>query len=130
MTNEELKRKFIVDESTLAKDLENVVEKALEFCVVDNAGRVHLKKHGFPAKVSIKLALTARRIASQLDSNFTPELSIEEISTATGLPGNQVRARLNEVVAERFAEVSGRGVYKANAFRIPAFLDELKGEQL
>ena len=129
MNSEDLKRRFIVDEKTVAKDLETLVEKALEFCVVDTTGRVHLKQHELPAKVRIKLVLSARRIASQLDASFSPELSIEEITAATGLPSNQVRARLNEVAADRFAEASGRGTYKANTFRIQSFLDELRSDQ-
>jgi hypothetical protein len=124
----DLKKKFIVSESEVGKDLAQLVEKALEFCVVDNTGRVHLKGSGLPAKIRIKLILSARRIASQLDGSFSPELTIEEIALAAGMPGNQVRARLGEIVTERFAEASGRGAYKANAFRISAFLDELRGD--
>jgi|SRR6185437_12477193 len=127
MRIEELKKHFIVDETSLKANLEELIEKTLPFCVVDTKGKVHLKTNALTAKAKIKLILVARSIASQLDESVSAEVTIEDMADATGIPGNQVRARVKDVVDERFALLCARGTYKVNSHQISGFLDELSG---
>jgi hypothetical protein len=123
--SDDLRRKFILDEAGIRESLEDVVQTALQYCAVDSTGKVHLKQHDFPGKVRVKIALSAKAIASQLDSSFTPDLTVADLSQATGLAENQARARAADAVSEGFAEAPERGSYKANPFRVAQFLKEL-----
>jgi hypothetical protein len=123
--SEDLRRKFILDEAGIRESLEDVVNTALQYCAVDSTGKVHLKRHDFPGKVRVKIALSAKAIANQLDSSFTPDLTVADLSRATGLAENQARARAADAVSEGFAEAPERGSYKANPFRVAQFLKEL-----
>jgi hypothetical protein len=125
MTKEELKRKFIVGADALKDRIEELVTKALVHCVVGENGIVHVSSKSLSTKDRIKLVLTARSLAAQLTDNLAAEVSVSELVVSTGLPENQVRARANDLVKERFANSSKRGVYIANAHKIEAFLDSL-----
>jgi Fic family protein len=125
MDREELKRKFIQDDTALRESLEEVVNTALEYCSMDAHGRVHLKRHDLAGKLRIKVALSAKTIANQLDESFSAEISVADLSKATGLAENAVRARASEVVDEGFAESTSRGSYRANSFRVAQFLKGL-----
>lgn len=126
MSLEELKRKFILDDAEVKRNLESVVEEALQYCFVDKGGRVHVKDQNLPGKIRVQLALAARAIAGQLDSTFSPEMTVEEIGEAAGLPANQARARLSQLVDEHFAESASRGRYSANVHRVTRFFEGLK----
>jgi K+-transporting ATPase c subunit len=126
MELEELKRKFIVDDDVLRARLEPVVDKALHHCVIDKTGLVHITNKALSGKQRVMLTIAARAIASQLDPNISADVAITEIAKCTGLPDNQIRARINEVVKERFAHSPRRGSYVANAHKVEAFLDSLR----
>src|SRR5579884_3467277 len=104
MSLEEAKKRFIVDEKVANEQLEELIGVATAHCVVDTTGRVHLKNRQLSGKNKVKLILAARTLASQLDSSFSPETTVDELVAATGLPSNQIRARIAEVIEERFAE--------------------------
>lgn len=125
MSIEELKKKFIVTDDYLSSRLESLVVKALNHCVVTEKGVVHINKSSLSAKDKIKLALAARSLAAGLDINISAEMSVEELVNASGLPSNQVHARSKDLINERFAQSSGRGMYKANPHKIEPFLDSL-----
>ncbi len=128
MGTEDLKRKFILDDAGLREVLGEVVNTALRYCAVDSSGKVHLKTHDFTGKVRVKIALSAKAIANQLDSSFSPDLTVTDLARATGLAENQARARAAEAVNEGFAEAPGRGSYRANPFRVVQFLKGLSKE--
>lgn len=125
MSIEELRRRFIVDEDVLKARLESLGEKALAHCVVDKRGVVHITAENLSAKEKIKLVLAARAIASELTEGISGEVSVSEISKITGLPENQVRARGNDLISEKYAESPSRGVFKALPHKIEPFLDSL-----
>lgn len=125
MTLADLKKQFIVDETAVKADLEELIKKALPFCVIDNTGRVHVKDLSLPGKARAQLVLTARLLAHELEDSISPELSTEEIASASGLPANQARARLSQLADEHFVEPGERGKYRANLVRVRKFLDEL-----
>ena len=129
MSLEDLRKQFIVDDATVKKDLESLVSRALAHALVDTKGRVHLRNQKLSGIVKVKLALSARTIASQLEASFKPTMTVEEVVEAAGLPPNQARARLSQAVEERFAETPERGAYRANPHRIAAFLDDLEREK-
>jgi hypothetical protein len=127
MDREELKRKFILDDSAIKDSLEDVVNIALRYCAVDTKGNVHLKEHDLPGKLRVKVVLSAKTIANQLDEALSAEISVADLSKATGLAENQARARASESVDEGFAESPARGSYRASPFRVVQFLKGLAG---
>lgn len=50
-----------------------------------------------------------------------------ELAKYTGLPANQVRARGNDAINDKFAQSSRAGTYRAIAHKVEPFLDELSG---
>jgi hypothetical protein len=126
MTNiEELKKKFIVTDELMKTRLEAVVEKALEFCIIDQKGSVHITKRGLSTRSRVMLVLAARAIASSLGSDIPADVPSVEISKFLGLPRNQVRARGNELIKANMAESAEAGSYRAVSARIEEFLDSL-----
>ncbi len=127
MDREELKRKFILDDAAIRDSLEEVVNIALQYCALDASGRVHLKQYDLAGKVRVKVVLSAKAIANQLDESFSADITVADLSKATGLAENQARARASEAVDEGFAESAVRGSYRASPFRVAQFLKELSG---
>lgn len=125
MSLDELKKKFIVSDDILKSRIESLIEKALNHCAVTNTGLVHITDNALPARDKIKLVLVARALASQLDSQFSAEVSVPELVQSTGIEPKQLSARINEVVKERFASTTARGVYTANPHKIESYLDSL-----
>ena len=125
MTIEELKKQFIVEGDVLKERLEALVSKALRHCRIDKSGQVLISDGQLSGRDQVKLILSARAIASQLDRDIRPEVSVVEIAKYTGLPANQVRARGKECIEHKFAESSAAGVYRAIPHKIEGFLDEL-----
>lgn len=129
MDKEELRRKFILDEEELKTRLEMLVSKALQYCRVDNKGRIHFEKKALSGKDKIKLALAARAVASELDPNISSDITIGELAQSSGLPENQVRARCTEFVADNYAESPERGVFRAVFGKIEVILDSVMGQK-
>ena len=125
MELEELRKRFIVSDDVLKSRIEVLIEKALKYCVVAEDGLVHLNNRSLSARDKVKLVLSARGLASQLDRKFSDEVSVDDLVQSTGIEPNQLRARANEVVKERFARSVKPGVFAANPHRIEAFLDSL-----
>jgi hypothetical protein len=126
---EELKKQFILDEDILKTRLEAIVAKALEHCRIDKGGQVLLTTANLSGRDQLKLVLAARAIASQLETGISADVTVAEIEKYTGLPSNQVRARGKECIAEKFASSSATGVYRAVAYKVEGFLDELTAQK-
>jgi hypothetical protein len=125
MELEQLKKQFLVDEEALTAKLEPILAKVLKHCVCDRKGRVLVLSRGLSGRNQTMMVLTARAIASRLDSKISPQVSVEEIVEFTALPPNQVRARGKELLESKFAVSPARGVYQAIFHRVEAFLDSL-----
>ncbi len=125
MDIDELKARFLVDGEIQKERLAQLVHKALEHCVVHKNGTVELKHKSLAGRDQVKLVLSARLLASQLDESRSSDVTVEEIAESTGLPKNQVVARAKECLDERFSERSARGSYKARALKVEDFLDTL-----
>jgi len=125
MKIDELKRKFIVDEDLLKAHLEPLVEKALLHCKIDQTGRVLITNSELSGREQVMITLVARALAHQLDTQISEEVSTQEICNITTLPENQVRARVNDLIKTKLAQSPKPGVYKAAAYKIEAFLDEI-----
>ena len=125
MSIEDLKRKFIVDDDVLKSRLEPIVDKALKHCKIDKNGQVLITNTKLSAGDQVRLVLSARVIAAQLDSSIAPEVTVAEIEKYIGLPANQVRARGNDAIRAKFAEASQRGTYRAVPHKVEAFLDSI-----
>ncbi len=125
MNLEELKEKFIVDDELPNERLARLAEKALGHCVVHKNGSVELSDSRLSGKDQVRLVLSARLIASKLDTSLSDEVTVEQIAEYTGLPKNQAAARAKECLDERFAERASRGSYKARPPKVQEFLDGL-----
>lgn len=125
MDKEQLRKQFIVGADVLKERLESLITKALKHCVVGENGTVHINSKSLGAKDKIKLVLVARSLAAQLADDIAAEVSVSELAASTGLAENQIRARANEVVKERFATSPTRGSYLVNSHKIEGFLDSL-----
>lgn len=125
MSLDELKRQFIVDDDVLKARLEPILSKALSYCRIDKNGQVHITDSRLSGKNQVKLALAARAIAALLDEGFSCDVTAAEIAKFTGLPANQVRARGNDAINDKFAQSPKAGVYRAIPHKIEGFLDEI-----
>lgn len=126
----ELKKQFIVDDDVLKARIEPIVTKALAHCRLDKNGQVLITNRKLSGKDQVKLVLAARVIASQIDSSISAEVTADEISRFTGLPVNQVRARVKDAIEDRFAQSTKAGVYRAFPHKVEDFLDAMKGLSL
>src|SRR2546422_64670 len=109
MAIEELRKKFIVSNDVLITRIESLIEKALNHCAVAEDGLVHISDKALSAKDKIKLVLVARVLAAQLDEKFASDVPLDDLVRSTGIEPNQLRARANDVVKERFARAVSRG---------------------
>lgn len=125
MSLEELKKQFIVDEDALKARLEPIVAKALRHCRIDRNGQVLITDSRLSGRDRVRLTLAARAIAAQLDPKIRADVTVPEIEKYLGLPANQVRARGNDAIRDKFAESPRAGVYRAIPYKIEAFLDGL-----
>jgi hypothetical protein len=125
MSLEDLKKQFIVNEDARKALIEPIVSKALNHCRVDKNGHVLITNAQLTGKERVKLALAARTIAAQLDPDIRAEVTLADLAKYTGLPINQVRARMNDVVREKFVESLKAGVYRARLNKVRVFLDSL-----
>ena len=103
MNLEELKEKFIVDDELQNERLARLAEKALGHCVVHKNGSVELSDSRLSGKDQVRLVLSARLIASKLDTSLSDEVTVEQIAEYTGLPKNQAAARAKECLDGRIA---------------------------
>jgi len=125
MNIEELKKQFIVDEDVLRARLEPLVTKALNHCKLDKQGQVLILNHDLRARDQIMLVLSARAIGAQLDPAMSANVTAAELAKYTRLPADQVRARSTDLVKSRLAESPERGVFRAIAHKVEAFLDAI-----
>jgi len=127
MSIEDLKKQFIVDDDALKTRLEPLITKALNYCRISKSGEVLITNSKLSAKDQIMLTLSARAIASQLDSAISANVAVADLHKSTGLPTNQIRARANEIVAAKLATSPQAGEFRAIPHKIEAFLDGLAG---
>jgi hypothetical protein len=127
MNNEELRKQFFVDDDVLKVRLETLVSKASKYCKIDKLGQVMILDANISRKNQVMLTLIGRAIASQLDSKISANVNISEIAKSTDLAENQIRARLNEFMNDRYRLVDSpsRGIYRAVPHKIETFLDAL-----
>jgi hypothetical protein len=126
MEIEGLRKKFILDEEDVKARLEELVGKALKYCHVDTKGRIYFNKKNLSGTDKIKVAVAARGIASELDSNLSADVSIDELAQSTGLPESSVRARCTELAAQNYVESPKKGVFRVILARTDMLLDSIK----
>jgi hypothetical protein len=61
-----------------------------------------------------------------MEPSISAEVTVDEIARFTGLPANQIRARSKDAIADKFAESSGRGTFRAMPHKIEGFLDRIQ----
>lgn len=125
MSIEELKKQFIVDDDALKTRLEPLVAKALNHCRISKSGEVIITNQNLSARDQVMLILSARAIASQLDSAISADVAVADLAKSTGLPTDQIRARARDIIGLKLAVSPKRGDYRAIPHKIEAFLDSL-----
>jgi hypothetical protein len=126
VVSQELRKKFILDEEAATDRIETLVTEMCEWCAVDPKGRVIVKRQDLVSRDRVKLVLSARWLASELDQSISSGVSTLELETSTGLPRDQLRARISEIVRARFATPVSKGVYAASPMHVEAFARELR----
>ena len=122
---EDLKKKFIVDETYERERLKNDVERLLRHCRITGQGRVIITSGKLTAKEKIGLVISARFIANKLQKSIPENVTAEEISKYTYIQKPAVSRRTAELVNEAFVFRPEPATYRANAARIDEFLDTL-----
>ena len=122
---EDLKKKFIVDETYERERLKNDVERLLRHCRITRQGRVIITSGKLTAKEKIGLVISARFIANKLQKSIPENVTAEELSKYTYIPKPGVSRRTAELVNEAFVFRPEPATYRANPARIDEFLDTL-----
>lgn len=122
---EELKQQFILSDDAVKLRLEPILTKVIKHCVIDKGGQVHITNKHLSGKQQVMLTIAARAIASQLDDDILPYVTVGEIAKYTGLPENQVRARAKDCITDRLAEATEKGTYRAILHKVENFLDSI-----
>jgi hypothetical protein len=122
---EALRRQFFVEEDLIARRLEVLTEKVLRFCTVDKRGNVRVLSEVKGAKNQLQVTLSARAVAARLNAEISEDVSVPELSEATGLAKDVVSARCGELVKSRGVASSRRGTFRIQEDRIEKFLDSL-----
>jgi len=125
---ENLKDRFIVSERIDEKQVTGFIERSLAFCRVTTSGGVIIDENRLSNLEKVKISLVARFLANKLDSNISPEVNGDELSSYLMIQKDQVMARLKDAKDEKFATRAGKGVYSANPFRIEEFLSALENK--
>ena len=60
MTLEQLREQFLVDDDVPNEKLEQLIQKALPYCIVRKNGSVELRRSDLSGKQQVKVTLTAR----------------------------------------------------------------------
>ncbi len=122
---EDLKKKFIVDETYERERLKNDVERLLRHCRITGQGRVIITSGKLTAKEKIGLVISARFIANKLQKSIPESVTAEELSKYTYIQKPGVSRRTAELVNEAFVFRPEPATYRANPARIDEFLDTL-----
>jgi hypothetical protein len=125
MSLDDLRSQFVIDDDVRSEKLEALIQKALPYCVVRKNGSVEIKRSDLRGRQAVKLALTARLLASKVHDTVACDVTVEQLAEYTGLPKDQAAARAKECLDEHFAERSARGSYKARLLKAEEFLDFL-----
>ncbi len=122
---EELKKKFIVNETYETDRLKNDVERLLRHGRITRQGRVIITAGKLTTKQKIGLVISARFIANKLQKSIPENVTAEEISKYTYIQKPGVSRRTTELVNEAFVFRPEPATYRANPARIDEFLDTL-----
>lgn len=123
---QELKKDFIVDEQYYEKEkMPELIKGLSKFCKVGTGGKIYIEFNNLTTRERIKLVFAARLLASKLEKNIIPQMSVDEVVDSANVPRDQVIARLSEFASEGFLSKINKGVYVATPFYIERFLEEI-----
>lgn len=130
MNLEDLRKQFIVSEDTPLAGLESIVRVLKDYAVVTEAGHVHIVRAGLTLRVQIQMVLVSRAIAAKLDKAIPSVVSLDELQQSLRVGREQLRARISDLVRERFAEALGGGTYRVSSHQIEQFVDRLANREV
>jgi hypothetical protein len=125
---EDLKKKFIVDDSFDEKKLAEYVGRLLPFCKISKSGEILVEIEQATTVEKVKLGLAARFVANNLQKEIPSEIDADDLSKFLDIPKNQVAARLNELKDNKFAISVERGLFSINPRALSPFLDEMEAK--
>ena len=118
----ELKRTFIIDAKSYAKErIPVMVKRLLPFCRITPEGTVYFTRKDLTHKNRIKLALTARFLGSKLDDNIPPYATGDELAKIIGMPNANTNARISEALADGEIMREQKNKYAV----IPAYIEKI-----
>jgi hypothetical protein len=122
---DDLRNKFIVDESHVRQNTERFIEKALKFGRVSKGGDIIIDKTHLSQDNILKLALVLRYLGHSLDETIADTVRPSELTKVMGERIESVGSRLSQLAKNGFAKKSGYGQYVVQSYRVEKFLDEL-----
>ena len=125
---EELRKKFIVKEKLDEKRIAEYVNRVLRFGKIAIDGDAIIEREDLSTKDKVGLVLIMRLLASHLEKRISAEISVAEVSRMLDLPKDQAAARLAELVEDKIAIRTDKGVYRTNPPKIGKFLDYLESK--
>lgn len=125
MDIEDLKKTFFTDADVVRSRLEPLVTKTRLHCEIDKSGQVIITNSKLSNRDKIVVVLIARAIAGELDSSIGGDVTVTELTNATRLPKNHIRARITDAIKARLVDSPRPGVYRAVPHKIEEFLNSL-----
>lgn len=127
---EKLKTEFIVDENKYNEErVPQQIKRLLKFARVGTGGKVFVEPRNLSPDYRLKVILVARFLANKLHLEINPQITIEELSEYSHLDKDQVRARMSNIVRQKFAKRVDKGIFIVLPFQINKFIEELNSEE-
>jgi len=126
--NNDVRKSFIVDEVDFGKDFaEKLEERIIEYAKINKAGDLLIMVSGLSPNDKLKLLLSARFIAHNIDKNIPETVSLSDAGKLlTNESKEAIGSRMSHLVKPLgFARKKSRGVYTVQPYKIEEFLDGL-----
>jgi len=123
---DDLKNKFIVDESHVRQNTERFIEKALKYGRVSKGGDMIIDKAHLSQDNTLRLALVLRYLGHSLDETIPETVRPSELTKVMGERIESVGSRLSQLAKNGFVKKSGYGQYVVQPYKVEKFLDDLE----
>jgi hypothetical protein len=125
---DDIKKKFIVEESDIRQDTEKLIEKALNYGRVSKNGDIIIDKNKLSQDNTVRLALVLRFLAHSIDETISESIRPTELTKVLGERVESVGSRLSQLAKVGFAKKSSYGQYVVHHYKVEKFFDELDSE--
>ena len=126
---DDIKSQFIVGNDYNREATRKLASKALKFGRITQDGSVIIDNKNLSPDDKIKLALTIKFLAHNLDEKISASLKPGELTAILGERNEAVGSRFSAMAKNGFAKREGHGNYIIHHYRIEPFLDNLSGRE-